>query len=32
VLDGLRAPGTTPLPGAPLEVPQLERAIRAWRP
>jgi AcrR family transcriptional regulator len=32
VLDGLRAPGTTPLPGAPLEVPQLERAIQAWRP
>jgi AcrR family transcriptional regulator len=32
VLDGLAAPGTTPLPGAPLEVPELERAIRAWRP
>ena len=32
VLDGLRAPGITPLPGAPLEVPQLERAIQAWRP
>ena len=32
VLDGLRAPGTTPLPGAPLEVPELERAIHAWRP
>jgi AcrR family transcriptional regulator len=32
VLDGLRAPGTASLPGAPLEVPQLERAIRAWRP
>ena len=32
VLDGLRAPGTATLPGAPLEVPQLERAIRAWRP
>jgi AcrR family transcriptional regulator len=32
VLDGLKAPGTTPLPGTPLEVPQLERAIQAWRP
>jgi AcrR family transcriptional regulator len=32
VLDGLRAPGTIPLPGAPLEVPELERAIHAWRP
>lgn len=32
VLDGLRAPGTTPLPGAPLAVPELERAIHAWRP
>jgi AcrR family transcriptional regulator len=32
VIDGLRAPGTTPLPGAPLEIPQLEQAIRAWRP
>jgi AcrR family transcriptional regulator len=32
VLDGLAAPGRTPLPGAPLEVTQLERAIRAWRP
>jgi AcrR family transcriptional regulator len=32
VLDGLKAPGTAPLPGAPLEVPQLELAIRAWRP
>jgi AcrR family transcriptional regulator len=32
VLDGLRAPGTTPLPGAPLELPELERAIQAWRP
>ena len=32
VLDGLAAPGKTPLPGAPLEVTQLERAIQAWRP
>jgi len=32
VLEGLKAPGTVPLPGAPLDVPQLERAIRAWRP
>jgi AcrR family transcriptional regulator len=32
VLDGLKAPGTAALPGAPLEVPQLEQAIRAWRP
>jgi len=32
VLDGLKAPGTTALPGAPLEVQQLEQAIRAWRP
>ena len=32
VLDGLAAPGTTPIPGAPLEVGQLERAIQAWRP
>ncbi len=32
VLDGLKAPGSTRLPGAPLEVPELERAIHAWRP
>ncbi len=32
VLDGLAAPGTTRLPGAPLDVPQLEAAIRAWHP
>jgi AcrR family transcriptional regulator len=32
VLDGLAAPAKTPLPGAPLAVPELERAIRAWRP
>jgi AcrR family transcriptional regulator len=32
VLDGVKAPGTTSLPGVPLDVPELERAIRAWRP
>jgi AcrR family transcriptional regulator len=32
VIDGLAAPGRTELPGAPLDAPQLDAAMRAWHP